>query len=252
MGSQRLLIAVAAVATAVAPASHLLAQSADPRPAATNLSWWHPIAAAGGVGLLFAVDEPIRDWVQDHQGSTRDDIADFAKDFKDPKIFAVSSLGTTALGLLLREPKVTVTGMHIATAYGLAGGLNFTAKWALGRSRPEDTPDDALLFDAFSGDESSALPSGSAAVVFSLATTVADAVDRTPVSVVLYSGAVLNSWARVYSDRHWLSDVALGALIGVTSAKLVNGEWTVFGLRPPTLWTDGRRTGLQLTVSPPR
>ncbi|MDH3208691.1 MAG: phosphatase PAP2 family protein, partial [Gemmatimonadota bacterium] len=90
-------------------------------------------------------------------------------------------------------------------------------------------------------------PSGSAAVVFSLATTVADAVDRLPVTVVLYSGATLNAWARLNSDRHWLSDVALGALYGVTAAKLVNGEWTVFGIELPSLWTDGRSSGLAYT-----
>ena len=241
-----------ALAVLAGPLGHeLVAQTTDPRPAATNLTWWHPLAAAGGVGLLFAIDQPVRDWTQENLGDTRGDVADFAKNFKDPKIFAISSIGTTALGVVLGEPKVTVTGMHIATAYGLAGGLNYTAKWILGRSRPEDTPDDAFIFNYFEGNETSALPSGSAAVVWSLATTVADAVDRTPVSIVLYTGAALNSWARVYSDRHWLSDVGLGALIGVTSAKLVNGEWTVFGLRPPMIWTDGRRTGLQMTTPSP-
>jgi membrane-associated phospholipid phosphatase len=38
----------------------------------------------------------------------------------------------------------------------------------------------------------------------------------------------------VYSNRHWFTDVVLGAVYGVTAAKLVNGEWRIFGLRPPT------------------
>ena len=121
-------------------------------------------------------------------------------------------------------------------------------KWAFGRSRPSGTPDDPTDFDWFDGGENSAFPSGSAAVVFSLATTVADAVDRRPVSVLLYTGATLNAWARLNSDRHWLSDVALGALYGVTAAKLVNGEWTVFGLELPAMWTDGRSAGLGYTL----
>lgn len=235
-----------AIPAVLAPA--VSAQSTDLRPPATNLTWWHPLLAAGGVGALFLVDVPVRDWMQDHRSDTKDDIADFAKNFKDPKVFAVSSVGAVALGLAIQEPKVTVTGMHIAAAYGLAGGLNYVTKWTFGRSRPSATPDDNRDFDWFGGDEDSAFPSGSAAVVFSLATTLSDAIDRTPVTVLLYSGAVLNSWARVYSDRHWLSDVAAGALIGITSAKLVNGEWTVFGLRPPVVWTDGRSMSMDWTV----
>ncbi len=240
-----LLLATSSLAPLSRPA---VAQAADTRPPATNLAWWHPLAAAGGVGALFLIDVPVRDWIQDRPGSTKDDIADFAKDFKDPKVFAVSSVGTVALGLILREPKVTTTGLHIAAAYGLAGGLNYVTKWAFGRTRPSGTPDDQLNFNWFEGDENSAFPSGSAAVVFSLATTLSDAVDRTPVTILLYSGATVNAWARMYSDRHWLSDVALGALIGVTSAKLVNGEWTVFGLRPPAIWTDGRSMSMAWTV----
>ena len=239
---------VATLWTALPGRAELAAQTMDPRPPATNLTWWHPLAAAGGVGALFLVDVGIRDWVQDHKGSTADDVADFAKDFKDPKVIAVSSLGATALGLVLSEPKVTVTGLQIAAAYGVAGGLNYVTKWTFGRTRPSGTPDDATNFDFFSGDEDSAFPSGSAAVVFSLATTLADAIDRTPVSIALYSGAALNAWARMYSDRHWLSDVTLGALVGITSAKLVNGEWTVFGLRPPQLWTDGRTLGMRVPL----
>ncbi len=67
-------------------------------------------------------------------------------------------------------------------------------------------------------------------------------------NLVLYTGATLTAWARLNSDRHWLSDVALGALYGVTAAKLVNGEWTVFGLELPAVWTDGRSAGLGYTL----
>jgi membrane-associated phospholipid phosphatase len=41
------------------------------------------------------------------------------------------------------------------------------------------------------------------------------------------------AWSRVNDNRHWLSDVAAGAVIGVTSAKLVDGHWRIFNLRTP-------------------
>lgn len=226
-------------------ANPLSAQQDDPP---LNLQWWHPVAAGAGVAAVFLIDEPVRDFLQDHRGDGLDDLADVTRRFKDRELFWISGGGAILLGAIAREPKVTVTGAQIFAAYGLSSMMMIGTKWAFGRSRPSGTPDDPTNFDWFDGTEDDAFPSGSAAVVFSLATTVADAVDRLPVSVALYAGATLNAWARLNSDRHWLSDVTLGALYGITAAKLVNGEWTVFGLQLPTVWTDGRSSGLVYTL----
>lgn len=151
--------------------------------------------------------------------------------------------------LLLEEPRVAQTGLQIVAAYGLSSGMMIVTKQIFGRSRPSETPNDHTDFDWFDGGESSSFPSGSAAVAFSLATTVADAVDNNAVSVALYGGAVLNSWSRLYGNRHWFTDVAVGALYGITAAKLVNGRWRIFGLRPPTVIVDAEgRFGMRYTV----
>lgn len=213
-----------------------------------NLDWWHPIAAGGAVAAtILVIDEPVRDWMQPAPESL-DGLSDFAARFKDGPVYWYTAAGLAGIGLAAKEPKVAATGVHVITAYGMAGWMNISLKWAFGRTRPSQTPGDVNEFDFFGGGENAAFPSGSAAVVFSLATTLADAVDRTPVSIVLYAGAGLNSWARLHANRHWVSDVAMGALVGITAAKLVNGEWTVFGLRPPTLWTDGRRSGMVMRL----
>jgi len=234
-------LALISVLAAVGPP--VRAQEAEP----VSLEWWQPLAAGAGAAAVMLLDEPVRDRIQPAPESL-DGLSDFAARFKDGEVFWLSSAGATALGLALREPKVTVTGLHILTAYGVAGWLNVGTKWIFGRSRPSATPSDAWDFDWLDGGEDSAFPSGSAAVVFSLATTLSDAIDRVPATVALYGGAGLNAWARLHANRHWLSDVAVGALVGVTSAKLVNGEWTIFGLDPPRLWTDGRSSGLVVSV----
>ena len=190
-----------------------------------NLEWWHPFAAGAGVATLFLIDEPVRDFLQDHRSDGLNDLGDVTTHFKDSEVFWISGGSAIALGLITQEPKVTATGAHILAAYGISSWMMIGTKWAFGRSRPSETPDDPTDFDWFDGGENSAFPSGSAAVVFSLATTVADAVDRMPVSVVLYTGATLNAWARLNSDRHWLSDVVLGALYGVRpSSSTASGQ----------------------------
>lgn len=200
-----------------------------------RLQWWHPIAAGAGIAGLLLVDEPVQDFMQDNQGQFGDNLADVAEEFHRPNVFLVAGAGGMALGLVARQPRVAEAGVQIAAAYGLSSGMMIASKWIFGRTRPSETPDDVANFDWFNGGSSYSFPSGAAAVSFSLATTIADAVERTPVTIAVYSLATLNSWSRMYSDRHWLSDVALGALYGVTAAKIVNGRWRLFGWRPPTV-----------------
>jgi membrane-associated phospholipid phosphatase len=205
-----------------------------------SIQWWHPAAAGAGIASLMLVDEPVRDALQRNRSGFLDDVGAFAERFKDPEVFAVGIGGAFALAMATQEPRVALIGMHMLTSYALSSSLMIGSKWVFGRTRPSRTPDDPTRFDWFDGGDRAAFPSGSAAVVFSLATTLADAIDRRPVSFALYGLALLNAWGRMNSDRHWLSDVAAGAVYGVSVAKLVNGEWSVFGLRPPRVWTDGR------------
>lgn len=215
----------------------------------STIQWWHPLAATVSVAALFLIDDAVQQTVQEVRSDATDDLGDFGARFKEPEVFYVAAGGALALGLATQNARVTRTGFHILAAYGLSSVMLIGTKWVFGRSRPSSTPGDVTDFDWFGGGENTSFPSGSAVVVFSLATTVADAVDRTPVSILLYSGAVLNSWARLNADRHWLSDVALGALYGITAAKLVNGRWRVFGLTPPEIWIgrEGASLGYQLT-----
>jgi hypothetical protein len=46
-----------------------------------------------------------------------------------------------------------------------------------------------------------------------------------------------------------LSDIAAGALIGITSAKLVSGKWQVFGLRPPDVLAASQTTIVSWTIA---
>lgn len=208
----------------------------------TTIRWWHPLAVSAAGAFLVATDRATRDFVQDHRSPALDEVADIASHFHESNVVLVAGVGGMSLGLLTRRFRVAETGLQVMTSYGLASGMMIATKWAVGRSRPLTTPHDNTDMHWFGGGEESSFPSGAAAVSFSLATTLADAVDHPVASVLFYGGATLNAWSRVNSDRHWLSDVAVGAVYGITAAKLVNGRWRVFGLRPPTMGIapDGR------------
>jgi len=203
------------------------------------IAWWEPLMVSAGIAAICLLDQPIHDYAQDNQSSTLDDVAKVAGYFHEPEVTLVAATGAMGLGLIARQMTIAQTGVQILVSYGLASGMMITTKWAFGRSRPSETPDDNTDFDWFDGSDESAFPSGASTVTFSLATTLADAVDHPVATVLLYAGATLNASSRIYKDRHWFSDVALGAVYGITSAKLVNGHWRIFGFRPPTIGIDG-------------
>ena len=235
---RRALVTVALVSAAWSPQA-LPAQDHDEEDRSDDeyvrLQWWHPLAASAGIAALFLIDEPVQEFMQRNQSASADDVADLATKFHHKDVFLVSSGAAMSLGLAFRKPEVAEAGVQILAAYALSSGMMIATKAAFGRNRPSETPDDVTSFNWFEGGSFSAFPSGAAAVSFSLATTLSDAIEEPVVTVLVYTGATLNSWARLYSDRHWLSDVALGALYGITAAKIVNGRWRLFGWKPPTV-----------------
>jgi len=137
-------------------------------------------------------------------------------------------------------------GGRLAATLFLAGAAASGAKLALGRPRPEESLD-ADGYSPFSGQD--AMPSGHSTVAFALAASLADDINRPWATVGLYTVATGVAWSRLNDNRHWLSDVAAGALIGITSAKLIDGRWRIFHLSPPRVLLGPRDAGLAWQVT---
>ena len=220
-----------AVALCVAVRPMVLAAQADPLPApSTTVEWWQPVVVLGGAALLMVVDEPVSRFVQDNRSGTLDDLA-HVRAMGQPEFYLPLVGGLVAAGLLTGESKVTLAGGRVAATLALAGGLTQLGKLASGRDRPL-TGTGAASFHPFSR-TGTAFPSGHTSVAFGIAASLSDEIRRPWATAILYSGAGLVGWSRMNDNKHWLSDVAAGAVLGVFSAKVVNGRWRVFGIRPP-------------------
>jgi membrane-associated phospholipid phosphatase len=152
--------------------------------------------------------------------------------FGQPEVYGTVTVGLLATGLITHRPEVARAGGRLAVSLGLAGLTTMVGKYAFGRPRPEQSLD-ADGYTPFSGQV--AMPSGHSAAAFALATSLADDIHRPWATVGLYGAATAVAWSRVNDNRHWLTDVTAGALVGITSAKLASGRWRIFGLRPPSI-----------------
>jgi membrane-associated phospholipid phosphatase len=139
--------------------------------------------------------------------------------------------GLYLYGRLAKKPDVADFGWHGTEAVVLANGVTGLLKGVLGRSRPfvsnAQNPRDFRLGGGFRTTERQSFPSGHTTTAFAAAAAVTSEIRRLRpkalpyVATVMYGGATLVGLSRMYHDKHWASDVALGAAIGTFSGLKV-------------------------------
>ena len=211
---------------------HLIANAAPIR-------WYHVVALVAGAAAVSAIDEPLDRYTTRHHSQG---LADVAKAFRhegEPVFYAGVSLGVLAAGVVSGNANLQRAGARLVASVGAAAVIMETVKLSLGRSRPNEGVG-AFSFHPFStlndsaGVEArSSMPSGHTMAAFAIATSLADDIHNNLVHVGLFTFAAGAGFSRLYEHRHWASDVAVGAALGITTAKLVSGRWRIFHLRPP-------------------
>jgi membrane-associated phospholipid phosphatase len=199
---------------------------------ASVLRWWHGAVAVGGLSALMLLDRPAQRFAQDNRGVGSNNVAGIVRHFGQPEVYGTISAGLIVVGLVSHHERVARMGGRLAVALVVAGAANQGAKMVLGRPRPEQSLD-ADGYRPFSGQ--AAMPSGHTTMAFALAASLADEVRNPWAKVGLYGLATSVGWSRMNDNRHWLTDIAAGALVGIASAKVASGRWRIFHLRPPSL-----------------
>jgi membrane-associated phospholipid phosphatase len=201
--------------------------------------WYHAAAAVGGVGALMLLDEPVQRYAQRHRSKTSNDIAGVFRQEGETPYYAGISLGVLGLGVVTGKSGVRRAGTRLVAAVALSAAEMSMMKWLVGRSRPNEDVG-AFSFHPFTTLKDSAgveargsMPSGHVTAAFAVATSLSDDIKSPLVHVLLYTAATGTAFSRINDNRHWLSDTAMGAVLGIFTAKVVNGHWRIFGLRPP-------------------
>ncbi|MEO8199018.1 MAG: phosphatase PAP2 family protein [Gemmatimonadota bacterium] len=199
--------------------------------------------AVGGVALATALDEPLQRAAQKHRrahrGGTLTDLANGFRQQGEPIYYAGISLGVLATGYIAGSAPIRRAGRRLVVSVAVSALAEQSLKILLGRSRPNEGVG-AFTFHPFSSRNDStgltargSFPSGHVTAAFAVATSLADDINNTPVQIGLYALASGTAFSRVYDNRHWFSDTVFGAILGITTAKLVSGHWRIFNLKPP-------------------
>ncbi|HET8761998.1 MAG TPA: phosphatase PAP2 family protein, partial [Gemmatimonadales bacterium] len=206
-----------------------------------HIRWYEAAAAVGGTAAVMVLDQPVQRFLQRHRTETTDDIADVFRQGGAAPIALLATGGLTLSGVVAKNDKLRDDGLRAGVSIFVGTVAAEALKVGIGRGRPASFTS-ATDFRPFTSEHDTlgvesrgSFPSGHTVVAFALATSLADDIHHTPASVALYTIAAGTGLSRLNDDRHWLSDVVGGMVIGVTSARLVSGRWRVFGLRPPSV-----------------
>jgi membrane-associated phospholipid phosphatase len=135
-------------------------------------------------------------------------------------------------GRVANKPDIEALGWHGTESVILAGGTTWVLKALAGRARPyvskDTSPADFQLLGGLRNGDRQSFPSGHSTTAFAAASAVTSELriiwpgHTWFVAPAMYGGATLVGLSRMYHDKHWASDVVLGAAIGTfTGIKVI-------------------------------
>jgi membrane-associated phospholipid phosphatase len=150
------------------------------------------------------------------------------------EVYTLAAFGT--YGLVFKNQKVKTTTLLATQAYITGGIIEAVLKTLSGRTRPSaygpyqeaeptfEGPFGKTSKDAGGKRTNSSFPSGHTTVAFAAATVFAKEYASQPlVPIIAYSAATLIGLSRITENKHWTTDVLVGAALGyLTGRQVVN------------------------------
>ena len=203
------------------------------------VKWYEVGAVLGATVLLSTLDESTQRYAQRHRSEETNEIAGVFRQEGEAPYYAGVSLGVLTVGAVTGNPAIRRSGTRLVASVALSALEMSVIKRVVGRSRPNEDVG-AFVFHPFTSLKDSAgvetrgaMPSGHTTAAFAVATSLADDINNPIIDALLYTAATGTAFSRINDNRHWLSDTFFGAMLGIFTAKVVNGRWRVFGIRPP-------------------
>lgn len=184
------------------------------------------LGVAAATGLTYAYDGEIRKSVQRNRSRNIDKAADAGTLAGDPFLHLGAALLLYGGGIMADSPRWKETGEMLGEALILADSATLILKQASGRGRPNTTTHkgDFRPF-SFKSDYDS-FPSMHTASSFAFASVISRTSGSVPTAVASYCAAAFVGYSRMNQNKHWASDVLLGAAIGELAGRVATSHHT--------------------------
>jgi membrane-associated phospholipid phosphatase len=188
-------------------------------------------AFAGGTVLMFPLDKHFALQLQKpNQARFLKDASTGVEYIASPGAYFIGG-GLYLIGRVGKFQRIADLGWHGTEAVLLADVTTYVLKGLAGRERPflsaGSNPHNFKFGRGFSGGNYASFPSGHSTTAFAAAAAVTNETTRWwphstyIIGPLMYAGATAVGLSRMYHNRHWASDVVLGAAIGTFSGRKV-------------------------------
>jgi membrane-associated phospholipid phosphatase len=179
------------------------------------------LGVAGVVGLTYTFDKQIQEKLTARPNSSLNKAADAGSLLGDPYLH----LGLAALvyggSILADSAKWKEVGEMMAEALILADASTLIIKSASGRGRPNTTSSKADFKPLSFNSGYDSMPSMHTSSSFALASVLSATSGSLLMTTSYYSAATFVGFSRAYKNKHWASDVVLGAALGELCGRVV-------------------------------
>ena len=211
------------------------AQTTAPGPQPKSLFTWGDAALFGGLTIatiaVSPLDRRIADRLQDSTVQANrffGRIATFVRTVADPGSVIIG-VSLYTYGRLADNERAADLGLHGTEALAIGTLTGTLLKGVFGRERPyvRREPKSYRIGRGFGPDRFRSFPSGHTIAAFAAAAAVTSETRRwwpgsdKYIGPALYGGAALAGASRMYQNRHWASDVVMGAAIGTMAGLKV-------------------------------
>lgn len=181
------------------------------------------LAVAGAVGITYAFDYNIRDKVQGlKRNSTLDNVTDFSSNVVgNPLVHIGIAAAVYGCGIYADSALWKETGLMLGEAALLADAGALILKQAVGRGRPDVTRDKNNFKPFQFKTDYDSFPSMHTASAFAMASVMSSTSESIYTKLLYYSAATFVGFSRIYQDKHWASDVLMGAALGELCGRVV-------------------------------
>ncbi len=262
----RTTFALAILATAINASSLSAQEQADSLIPDSRLFHRSDLYVLGGFAAstitLLQYDRKLAEWFQsDRLASSR------TLDRTAAALDIIGGVGAVAVGGVMYvtgrvagKPRLAHLALHTGEAVLVGLGTAGVIKGAVGRARPyvtgDTNPRDFEFLRGFKGSPWQSFPSGHSTVSFAVAAAMTSETSawwpkrRWVIGPVLFGAATLVGASRMYDDKHWASDVVMGAAIGTFAGlKTVRFNHTRTGNRIDR-WLLGDDADLRVSPGP--
>ncbi len=180
--------------------------------------WLTLTGSAAVFSVLFVYDGEIQDWFQQNRTPGTEWVSTYIAEPIGSGLYTLPALGILySTGWLTDNKKARYVALKGAEAWLLTGGATVVLKQLFHRQRPNEGAfaDPYYWLGPFAlTSENTSFPSGHTSTAWAVAAVVATSYDAWWVKGLSYGFASLAGLSRIHDNKHWASDVFVGALLG--------------------------------------